>query len=362
MYKRTLIYQIGVGTMKKNIIIIIIIIFQLFLFSNFSSAQENLFSPTMKENDILLVTKGLSKDEILKLDYRSEILANALRSQSIAENKLRTITNAFLTPIQKGVYATNSGYPKGTPPSPKEPERIPMKVKFNGELMDFENEQLPMIKNGVTLIPLRVIFEALGAKVEWNQGTYTVTATKDNTTIILSVGDTNAIVNGAVVKLELPSEIFNNKTMIPLRFVSEALGAKVDWINYTRTVLIYYELLPKTFAYVTVGEFEHNIVDALGQNYKKIISTQSQFPVWRYDDKANLNYSVPDSNNVNVDFQGLMNGSLRTQLFVYWKAGNIESYPVVDHFVLYYKSDLDQKIHEYHVKQDLTIEEVILNL
>ncbi|MDQ0888936.1 hypothetical protein QFZ81_004024 [Paenibacillus sp. V4I9] len=346
--------------MKKKIIIIMI--FQLFLFSNFSSAQENLFSPTMKENNILLVSKGLSNDEILKLDYRSEILANALRSQSIAENKLRTITNAFLTPIQKGIYATNSGHPKGTPPSPKEPERIPMKVKFNGNQMNFENEQLPIFKNGVTLIPLRVIFEALGAKVEWNQDTDTVTATKGNTTIILSVGDTNAIVNGSVVKLELPSEIINNKTMIPLRFVSEALGAKVDWINYTRTVLIYNELLPQTFAYVNIGQFENNIVNDLGHNYRTITSLNSEMTVWQYDDKVLSTYSVPEISNVNVDFQGLMNGSLRTQLFIYWKADSDSALPVVDHFVLYHLDQVDQKIHEYHIKHDLTIEEVILNL
>ncbi|KRF03381.1 hypothetical protein ASG89_23360 [Paenibacillus sp. Soil766] len=346
--------------MKK--IIIMIMILQLFLFSNVSSAQENLVSPAMNENDILLITKGLSNDEILKLDYRSEILANALRTQSIADSKLRAITNAFLTPFQKGIYGTNSGHPKGTPPSPKEPERIPMKVKFNGNLMNFENEQLPIFKNGVTLIPLRVIFEALGAEIEWNQDSYSVTATKDNTTIKLSVGDTNAIVNGAVVKLELPSEIINNKTMIPLRFVSEALGAKVDWINYSRTVLIYNELLPQTFAYVNIGQFEHNIENELGYNYKEIISAKSHLPVWRYDDKVNSNYSISEKTNVTVDFQGLMNGSLRTQLFVYWKAGSDSTFPVVDHFVLYHLDQVDQKIHEYHVKHDQTIEEVILNL
>lgn len=357
--------MIGVGTMKKNIIIITILIFQLFLFSNFTSAQVNLDSPTKKENDNLLVTKGLSNEEILKLDFRSEILANAFRTQStqsIDENKLRTITKAFLTPIQKGLYVPNSGHPNGTPPSPKEPERIPMKVKFNGNLMIFENEQLPIIKYGVTLIPLRVIFEKLGAKVEWNQDTYAVTATKENTTIILSVGDSTAIINGAVVKLEQPSEIVNDKTMIPLRFVSEALGAKVDWEPYSKTVLIYNELILKTLAYVGPGSLEHNVVDALGPNYQKIISTQSQLPVWRYDDKATSNYSVPNTNNVNVDFQGLLNGSLRTQLFVYWKAGRFESYPEVDHFVLYHLDKMDQKIHEFHIKRDVTIEEVILDL
>ncbi|CAN7742707.1 copper amine oxidase N-terminal domain-containing protein [Paenibacillus sp. LjRoot56] len=350
--------------MKKNIIIIIItiMIFQLFLFSNFSSAQVNLDSTTKKDDDNLLVTLGLSNDEILKLDYRSEILANALRTQSITENELRTITKAFLTPIQKGLYVPNSGQPKGTPPSPKEPERIPMKVKFNGNLMDFEDEQLPIIKYGVTLIPLRVIFEKLGAKVEWNQDTYTVTATKENTTIVLSVGDSTAIIDGAVVKLEQPSEIVNDKTMIPLRFVSEALGAKVDWNPYARTVLIYNELILKTLAYVVPGSMEHNVVDALGSNYQKIISTQSQLPVWRYDDKATTNYSVPNTNEVNVDFQGLSNGSLRSQLFVYWKEGRTESYPLIDHFVLYHFDEIDQKIHELHIKRDVTIEEVILDL
>ncbi|GMK39034.1 hypothetical protein PCCS19_20880 [Paenibacillus sp. CCS19] len=98
--------------------------------------------------------------------------------------------------------------------------------------------QPPVIQSGSTLVPLRGIFESLGAKVIWNVHTETVTATKGSTEIILKVGSDTAYVNGKTVKLPAPSTKINGFTMVPLRFVSEAFGGTVKWDNATQTAYI----------------------------------------------------------------------------------------------------------------------------
>lgn len=98
--------------------------------------------------------------------------------------------------------------------------------------------QPPIMVNGSVLVPLRGIFETLGAKVGWDGATETVTATKGATTIRLTVGQSEATVNGKTVKLAIPSQKVNGSTMVPLRFVSESLGGTVRWDGETYTVYI----------------------------------------------------------------------------------------------------------------------------
>jgi hypothetical protein len=99
----------------------------------------------------------------------------------------------------------------------------------------------PVIENGRTLVPLRAIFESLGATVQWDGNTQTVTATKTGTTIIITIGQTTAYKNGSLIALAVSPKIINNRTMVPLRFVSEALGAQVNWDGYTQTIKIFSE-------------------------------------------------------------------------------------------------------------------------
>ena len=96
----------------------------------------------------------------------------------------------------------------------------------------------PTIENGVTLVPLRAIFQSLGAEVNWDGTTQTVTATKSSTTVKLIIGQKTAYKNGNPVDLQVPGKIVNGSTLVPLRFVSEALGAKVDWDGATQTITI----------------------------------------------------------------------------------------------------------------------------
>jgi len=97
---------------------------------------------------------------------------------------------------------------------------------------------MPVIENGRTLVPMRAIFESLGAQILWDDATKTVTGTKDSTSVVLTIGNTVAKVNEKETPLDVPASILNGRTMVPVRFISEALGCKVDWADNTKTVII----------------------------------------------------------------------------------------------------------------------------
>lgn len=112
-------------------------------------------------------------------------------------------------------------------------------VLYNGERISFHNYgQNPEIIGGRTMVPLRSIFEALGASVEWDNSTQTVTAVKGNTKITLQIGSSEMYVNGVAKALDVPATLINSRTMVPVRAVSEAFNCNVEWNNDTRTVAI----------------------------------------------------------------------------------------------------------------------------
>ena len=98
--------------------------------------------------------------------------------------------------------------------------------------------QLPVIVEGRTLVPLRSVFEALGATVEWNNETRSVTSVKGDVTITLAVDSKEMVVNGIVKTLDVPAQIMNERTMVPVRAVAEAFGCDVKWDNDVRCVVI----------------------------------------------------------------------------------------------------------------------------
>ncbi|AOT70147.1 stalk domain-containing protein [Geosporobacter ferrireducens] len=97
---------------------------------------------------------------------------------------------------------------------------------------------MPQIENGRTLIPMRGVFETLGAEVQWDETTKTVKGKKENTEIALTIGSYFASQNNEKVQLEVQPKIVDGRTMIPLRFVSEALGAEVQWDQDTKKINI----------------------------------------------------------------------------------------------------------------------------
>ena len=96
----------------------------------------------------------------------------------------------------------------------------------------------PVIFDNFTLVPAREVFEEVGAKVQWDANTYRVTIDYNNKNVILKIGDKNATVNNTSTSMSIPAKIINNKTMIPLRFVSSSVGLNVLWDSKTRTASV----------------------------------------------------------------------------------------------------------------------------
>jgi len=95
----------------------------------------------------------------------------------------------------------------------------------------------PVTVNGRLLVPFRGIFQALGAEVKWYPRTATVVATKGNNVIQLTAWGP-AYKNGIPIRIDVPPRIIRGRMMVPLRFVSEAMGAYVDWNPATQRVTI----------------------------------------------------------------------------------------------------------------------------
>ncbi|MGG6311394.1 stalk domain-containing protein [Paenibacillus macerans] len=109
-------------------------------------------------------------------------------------------------------------------------------IELDGQRL--QPETPPVLENGSVLVPMRSVFEALGAKLAWDGASKTVTATKGDATLVYRIGDKVAQLNGRTMALAMPGRISDGATLVPLRFVSEALGSEVIWDGAGRTVRI----------------------------------------------------------------------------------------------------------------------------
>ncbi len=112
-------------------------------------------------------------------------------------------------------------------------------IKVDGAEVDCaQYGQLPVIVEGRTLVPLRSVFEALGATVEWNDAERCAEAVRGDVNISVKVDSTDMIVNGEVKVIDVPATIMSDRTMVPVRAIAEAFGCFVDWDNDSRSVVI----------------------------------------------------------------------------------------------------------------------------
>ncbi|CAG7586786.1 copper amine oxidase N-terminal domain-containing protein [Peptoniphilus senegalensis] len=143
-------------------------------------------------------------------------------------------------------------------------------VRVNGEDITFEDpEALPQIMNDRTMLVARAFYEKIGAKVDWNGKDKSVTVTKDNDKIVLTIGSNKALVNGKEVALDSPATIIKDKTYIPVRFVSEAFGYKVKYdANEGMPIVDIFNITEKELE-TKLAEIEKE------ENYKMIASMKS---------------------------------------------------------------------------------------
>lgn len=107
---------------------------------------------------------------------------------------------------------------------------------INGEAKTLD--AAPVIRDSRTMLPVRFVAEAFGATVEWDGATSTATIKTDDVEIKITIGSKTALVNGEEVKLDAPAFIESSRTYMPVRFVAENLGAKVDWDGATSTATL----------------------------------------------------------------------------------------------------------------------------
>lgn len=123
-------------------------------------------------------------------------------------------------------------------------------ITLNINNKDVATTVAPVIENQVTLVPLRIISEHLGAKVGWDGPTKTVTIVGGEKEIKLVIGNKIATVNAEEKKLSLAPKIISDTTMVPLRLIGENLGAYVEWQGESRMVIVKSEV--KEGRYFTV--------------------------------------------------------------------------------------------------------------
>ncbi|MGG1597393.1 copper amine oxidase N-terminal domain-containing protein [Paenibacillus naphthalenovorans] len=111
-------------------------------------------------------------------------------------------------------------------------------VVMDGQKIWFPDAQAFVDENNRTLVPVRFIAEKMGANVGWEPETMTVPIERDDLHIVLTIGDSKALVNGKEVAFDSQAITSGGRTFVPLRFVSEALGAEVNWDSPTSTVFI----------------------------------------------------------------------------------------------------------------------------
>ena len=113
-------------------------------------------------------------------------------------------------------------------------------VTKDGEKLSFDVN--PYIDVDTTMVPMRGIFEAIGADVSWDNDTRTVVALyhvgEEQKALVLQIGCDYAFLNGIKISFEKPAVIVGDRTFVPLRAVTETLGHDVDWDPDTYTVLI----------------------------------------------------------------------------------------------------------------------------
>jgi len=109
-------------------------------------------------------------------------------------------------------------------------------VYVDGDAVTFD--QPPLVVGGRVLVPLRGVFERLGARVDWQPQRRVVVATLGSTVVVLQPDRVDAEVSGQPVRLDVPATIVGGRVLVPLRFVSEALGAGVDWNPNARVIYV----------------------------------------------------------------------------------------------------------------------------
>ncbi len=137
-------------------------------------------------------------------------------------------------------------------------------VFVDGARVEFDVE--PVIINDRTMVPMRRIFEALGAEVSWDEDTHTAVSAFGGINISISAGDPVMYRNGGAIALDSPAVIIDGRTLVPVRALSEAFGCEVNWNSSARTVFIVSEENTGQFIPELVPEYSGSAYTVMNDN------------------------------------------------------------------------------------------------
>lgn len=209
---------------------------------------------------------------------------------------------ALVMAMQSGCYAQaghkvqkeenfkviNEYFTKSSKKITKPVEGTKVKVKLNNQELNTENLaiQTPAPEYR-TLVPLRVISEELGADVDWNQEHKIVTIKSANDTIYIKAGTNEYVINGKKDKLDVVTRIVNDRALVPIRFLAELFNFRVDWDNENLTVNIY-----------STNYDMNNPVDKVSE--KEFIKNLNNFSIKTFNDIIKSNKGIINGNKTEV--------------------------------------------------------------
>lgn len=198
------------------------------------------------------------------------------------------------------------------------PVKSDMKVVLDGKNLSIA--QSAVIVNGRMLLPYRAIEEKLGAAVNYDAADKSVTVTKGNNMYVLTLGSKIATINGVQVSLDVPAQLINNSTFVPVRFLSENLGVQVGYDDATRTVSLNTssspafkvigvnqgDILYTNQVKLSVAAFNHELADFRTNTEAK--EGQGHIHIWLDTDPANPKLAYKLVNGEPVIFDNVAPG------------------------------------------------------
>lgn len=182
----------------------------------------------LTDETVRLARKYVQRDMVQNIVYRNAVHTYAMlgmykRAAAVKELALRNSTNrpADMNDLKK-LY--------------QKADQRGLKVFVKGKRPNFDVQ--PQLVNGRTMVPLRAISESMGAKVNYDAKNQQVTIINGNVNVNLPINSKQAIVNGKRVNLDQPAASIKGRTMVPLRFVSENLGAKVNYDSQSEIISV----------------------------------------------------------------------------------------------------------------------------
>lgn len=208
-------------------------------------------------------------------------------------------------------------------------------VEIGGDKIHFDQE--PVLYNNRTMVPMRKIFEELGAKVTWNNSTRTATGKKGDRTVKITVGQNKMYVNNKEVLLDTAPIVVSGRTLVPVRAVAEGLGCDVKWNNKTALVSItpkifrwsswdedvpddveedlYYIESKKEYKYRTKKYFETSYGSTSAYNYVKTETSYGAWSEWQN------NEIVPVKDRLQVETRTVLRP--KSYHYIHWCTGNL---------------------------------------